>query len=97
MMIGTVNLQSGTAPLFGLLHDIIIYGEAPTVLFVFTLLETLGYSSALGAYAVLQLLKYRCIYRSSIICPHLFNMVHHSNHTAQYIKSKYDLSVYCSY
>ena len=55
MMIGTVNLQSGTAPLFGLLHDIIIYGEAPTVLFVFTLLETLGYSSALEAYAVLQL------------------------------------------
>lgn len=99
MMIGVVELQSGNAPQFGLLHDIIIYGQEPNILFVFELMETLGYSASLGAYVICPLssMQYQCIYRSSVSCYHLFNAVHHGNHRIKYILSKYDLSVYCNY
>lgn len=99
MLIGTaaVDLEYGTAPQFGLLYDIITYGEGPNVLFVFMLMETLGYDSTLGAFEVLPLSDYRCLYRSSMKCHYLFNALQHGNHGTKYIRSKYDLSVYCDY
>lgn len=97
MMIGVVELQSGNAPEFGMLHDIIIYDKEPSILFVFVVMETLGYDPIMGAYVICPLTEYRCIYRSSILCHHLFNVVYHNNQRTKYIKSKYDLSVYCHY
>lgn len=97
MMIGVLALQSGNAPQFGLLHDIIIYGQEPSIIFVFNVMETLGYHRNMGAYVICPLAEYQCIYRSSLLCHHLFNAVHHDDHSTKYIKSKYDLSVYCNY
>ena len=96
MMIGTTELPFGTAPQFGLLYDIIVYGSEPNIVFVFIALQTLAYDPILGAYEVTTLRTYRCLYRSSIHCYHTFNAVHGA-HEHMYIKSKYDLSVYCNY
>lgn len=97
MMIGTSDLLYGPAPQFGVLHDILTYGQEPNVMFVFMLMETLGYDATLGAFEVLPLSEYRCLYRSSIQCHYLFNAIHHGNNRTKYIKSKYDLSVHCNY
>ena len=95
MMIRVIELQSGNAPQFGLLHDILVYGQGPNLLFVFDIMETLGYDRNLGAYVISPLAEFQCIYRSSMLCHYLFNAVHLDNHS--YIKSKYDLSVFCNY
>ena len=101
MMIGTVELQSqsGVAPQFGLLYDIITYGsgEEPSILFIFIVMETLGYISTFGAYEVLPLSNYQCVYCSSLQCHQLLNAFHHGDQTTQFIKPKCDLSVFCKY
>ena len=97
MMIGTTECQSGSVPQFGLLYDIIIYGQEPNIVFVFNKMETLKYDSCFGAYEVVSLAEYCCFYRSSIKCYHLFSAIQHGNHVTRYIKSKYDLTVYCNY
>lgn len=58
MMIGVVELPSGSAPHFGLLHDVIIHGQEPSILFVFISMETLGYDASLGAYATYRVSLY---------------------------------------
>ena len=40
MLIGTVQTPSGTTPQFGLLHDIVLYGKEPNILFIFILMKT---------------------------------------------------------
>ena len=97
MMIGTIDIQSGTVPQFGLLHDILTYGPEPQILFVFKVMETVKYDSTLGAYEIAPLVEYQCLYRSSIRCHHPFNGIQHHSHVTKYIKSKYDLTVYCNY
>lgn len=97
MMVGTTEIQSGTVPQFGWLYDIIIHGREPNILFVFRIMETLHYDPILGAYEIAALADYMCVYRSSIQCHYLFNAVKHSSHVTRFIKSKYDLSVYCDY
>ena len=94
MMIGTVELESSIAPLFGLLVDIICE-EEPSLLFVFQVMKTHGYDASLGAYVCSSLSEFKCVYRSSLKCYYLFNAIHLNSNT--YIKSKYDLSVYCNY
>ena len=95
MLIGTVQISSGTAPQFGLLYDIIIYGKEPTILFIFILMETVKYNPIYGAYELVTLSNFRCVYRSSIRCYHPFNPIHKDSKIL--VKSKYDLTVYCNY
>lgn len=95
MMIGTVDIPSGTVPKFGLLHDIILYGKDPKILFIFVVMETVRYSSTYGAYETVLLTGYHCLYRSSIQCYHPFNLIDHGGFL--FIKPKYDLTVYCNY
>jgi hypothetical protein len=97
MMIGVTKLQEISMPQFGMLYDIILYGDNPHVLFIFKVMETLWFNTNLGAYEVIQLAGYKCLFRSSLPCHRLFNAVHHGNHATKYIKSKYDLTVYCNY
>jgi len=96
-MIGTTHLPFGTAPQFGLLYDIIVYGSEPNIVFAFIVMITLTYDPILGAYEIVALWEYRCLYHSSIQCYHLFSTIHHGEYGNMYIKSKYDLSVYCNY
>lgn len=78
-LIGTVDSQVGTVPLFGVLCDIIVYGEERgQVLFIFNAMETLWYDFILGAYEVMLLAEYQCRYRASLQC---FNAVEHDRHT----------------
>lgn len=60
-------------------------------------MDTLDYDAILSAYQVKQLQDYRCLHRSIISngCYHPLNAVLHNGNL--YIKSKYDLSVYCNY
>ena len=97
MMIGTVQVESGTVPLFGLLYDIVIYGREPQVLFVFILMETIQYNPIFGAYELISQAKYICRYRSAIHCYHPFNPVSTLDSTKVFVRSKYDLTVYCNY
>ena len=98
MLIGTTDSEVGSVPLFGSLCDIIVYGEERDhILFIFNVMETLQYDFILGAYEVMLLAEYRCLYRASLQCYHLFNAVEHQSHATRYIKSKYDLTVYCNY
>ena len=93
-MIGTTQLPLGMVPQFGLLYDIIAYGSEPNIVFVFILMQTLAYDPSLGAYKI----EYKCLYRSSIQCYHLFNTVHVVGESdALFIKSQYDFSVYCNF
>lgn len=98
-MIGTTELPFGTVPQFGLLYDIIVQGfnREPSVYFMFIVMDTINYDPVLGAYEVKRLHEYKCLYRSFISssCYHPFNAVEHGGNL--YIKSKYDLSVYCNY
>lgn len=96
-MIGVVRILSGAVPQFGLLCDILLYGKEPCVIFVFTLMETVKYNGKLGAYELIPLAEYKCFYRSAIQCYHPFNPIHINNSTTTFIKSKYDLTVYCYY
>ena len=99
LMIGTTIISFGTVPQFGLLYDIIIQGsnKEPNIYFVFMVMDTLDYDPILGAYEVKQLQEYRFLHRSIISsgCYHPFNAVNHNSKL--YIKSKYDLTVYCNY
>ena len=99
LMIGTTTISFGTVPQFGLVYDIIIRGsgEEPHIYFVFSVMDTLDYDAILSAYQVKQLQDYRCLHRSIISngCYHPLNAVLHNGNL--YIKSKYDLSVYCNY
>lgn len=95
MMIGITELPSGTFPQFGYLYDILVYGEGPSILFVFCPMEVHGYDANLGAYVVTNSHNYQCIHRPAMKCHYLFNAVCH--HETLYIKSKYDLSVFCNY
>lgn len=97
MLIGTTQIQSGVAPQFGLLYDILLYGKDPTVLLIFILMETVKYNPIFGAYELVSVAQYRCVYRASIQCYHPFNPIRRSDSTTL-IKSKYyDLTVYCNY
>lgn len=99
LMIGTTDISFGTVPQFGLLYDIIIQGSSqePHVYFICLVMDTLNYDPILGAYVVKKLQDYRCVHRSIISngCYHPFNAVQHNGKL--YIKSKYDLTVYCNY
>lgn len=95
MMIGVVDLSTGPAPKFGLLHDILVYGQEPKVLYIFKVLETLGFDPKFGAYAVCSIAEFYSVHHPSLPCHHRFNVV--TMNTQQYIKPKYDLSVYCNY
>lgn len=97
MMIGTTDISTGTAPEFGLLYDIIVYGSEPCILFVFVVMNTLSYNSLFGAYEVDPHIEYRCLHRSSLQCYHLFNAIPCGDQEIKFIKSKYDLLVYCNY
>ena len=97
MMLGTVQLSFGVVPQFGLLYDILVYGEQQHLLFIFSSFKTIKYDAILGAYEVVSLPHYQCLHRSSIQCYHLFNAVQHGDSTSKFIKSKYDLTVYCNY
>lgn len=97
MMIGRVQIPSGTAPEFGLLYDIILHGEEQCILFIFISMETIQYNPVLGAYELLPLSQYRCLYRTSIECYYPFNPIHDVGSTKIFIRSKYDLTVYCNY
>lgn len=97
IMIGTMQILLGTVPQFGLLRDILLYGNEPHVLFVFTEMETIRYNGNLGAYELMPLAHYTCCHQVSIRCFHPFNPIHMSTSIATYIKSKYDLTVYCYY
>ncbi len=97
MMIGTMQIPLGTVPQFGLLQDILLYGTEPHALFVFTEMETVGYNGNLGAYELMALAEYKCCYQASIRCFHPFNPIHISTSITTYIKSKFDLTVYCYY
>lgn len=88
MMIGITELQSCTVPKFGLLHDIILYGQEPNIL------ETVKYNSTFGAYETSLLTEYRCLYRSSIQCYHPFNPITHGDSTTKLIKSKNMISLF---
>lgn len=96
MMIGTIELPFGTALQFGLLHNILIYGSEPNIVFVFIVMRTLAYDPILSAYEVTTLNEYRCLYSSAITCHHTFSAIR-GVHEHMYIKSKYDLSIYCNY
>lgn len=52
MMVNVVETQSCNFPQFGLLHDIIVYGQQPIVLFVFDVMDTMGYDANMGAYVI---------------------------------------------
>ena len=99
LMISTTEIPIGTVPKFGLLYDIIIQGSnhEPNIYFVFIVMDTLNYDQILGAYEVKRLQQYQCFYRSAIsnCCYHPLNAVQHGGNL--YIKSKYDLSVFCCY
>ena len=97
MMIGTAQLPSCVVPQFGFLFDIIVYGQEQNILFIFLVLKTVQYNATFGAYEVVSLPKYQCLYRSSIQCYHPFNAIYHGDSTSKFIKSKYDLTVYCNY
>ena len=94
-MIGAVDLATGPAPKFGLLHDILVYGQEPKVLYVFKLMETLGLNPTFGAYAVCAVAGYHSLHHQTLPCHHRFNVV--TINSQKYIKSKYDLSVYCNF
>lgn len=97
MVIGTVQISTGDLPLFGLLHDIILHGQEPIILFVFSVMNTLSYNPLYGAYEVTPSIQYKCVYRSSLPCHHLFSAIHYGDNENMFIKSKYDLTVYCNY
>ena len=97
MLIGTTQTSSGCAPQFGLLHNIVLYGQEPSTLFIFIVLTTLFYNPVFGAYEVTPTMTYKCLYRYAMQCHHLFNAIHYGDNTNLFIKSKYDLSVYCHY
>lgn len=97
MLIGTVHTSSGDAPEFGLLHNIILCGQERDMLFIFIIMTTLSYNPVFGAYEVTPSRNYKCFYRSAIQCHHLFSAIHYSGNVNLFIKSKYDLSVYCNY
>ena len=71
-----IQNQSGVVPQFGLLNDIILYGEEPNIIFIFTVLDTLKYDAIFGAYELVSLSECICLYRTSIECYHPFNPVH---------------------
>lgn len=97
-MIGTMEIQAGTVPKFGFLSDIILYGQDFTcALFVFNVMETLSYNTTLDAYEIAPLADYECLYRPSLQCHFRFNAICHGNQMTRYIRSKYDLTVYCNY
>lgn len=75
--------------------DILVYGQEPKVLYIFNVLETLGFDPKFGAYAVRSITEYYSVHHPALPCHHHFNVV--TMNTQQYIKSKYDLSVYCNY
>lgn len=98
MMVRVVQIRSGNVPQFGFLRDIITYGQQPSILFVFKLMETLGYDANIGAYVICPLSEFMILYRSSMMCHYLFNAVDcNDNENKYYVKSKYDLSVFCDY
>ena len=98
MIIGTTQVQSGVVPKFGCLHEIILCGQnSPSTLFVFNVMESLGYHATLGAYEIVPLAEYQFLFVPSIRCYHRFNAVSHGNLVTKFIKSKYDLTVYCNY
>lgn len=96
MMIGTTMVPTGCVPQFGSLCDIVYYGQESPI-FVFNVLETVQYHSTFCAYEVMPLSVYQCLYRPAIRCHHLFNAINYGNTVTKYIKSKYDLTVYCNY
>ena len=61
---------------------------------MFIVMDTLNYDPILGAYEVKQLQEYRCLYRSVISNGCYHPLQYGAN---LYIKSKYDLTVYCNY
>ena len=67
------------------------------IVFVFIVIDILAYDPILGAYEIVALWEHWCLYHSSIQCYHLFSTIHHGEYGNMYIKSKYDLSVYCNY
>ena len=97
MMIGVTELPSGTFPQFGYLYDILVHGEEPSILFVFSPVQVHGYDANLGAYVVSNNYQenFQCMYCPTMRCHYLFNVICH--HETTYIKSKYDLSVFCNY
>ena len=97
LMIGTTDISFGTVPQFGLLYDIIVQGSEANIYFVFLAMDTLDYDPILGAYKVKQLQEYRVFHRSVVSrgCYHPLNAVNYGGNL--YIKSKYDLTVYCNY
>ena len=97
MLIGTSQDLTNQFPLFGLLYDIILYDQEPKILFVFNVLNTASYNTLYGAYEVTPSINYRCFYRSSLSCYHLFSAIHYGENENMFIKSKYSLSVYCHY
>ncbi len=103
MMVGRQEVPTGTLPQFGQLCDIIIHGAEPHILFVFMVSPTLSYNPHVGAYVVeplpnvLATSNFYCVYRSSLHCHHTFNAVQSRVGHCLYVKSKYDLTVYCNY
>ena len=57
------------------------------------LMETVKYNPIYGAYELVTLSNFRCVYRSSIRCYHPFNPIHKDSKIL--VKSKYDLTVLC--
>lgn len=62
MMIGTEQIHSGTVPRFGLLFDVILYGEEPNVMFIFILMDAVQYSSMFHAYEIVSSHKFLCVH-----------------------------------
>ena len=100
LMIAKELLPTGYVPKFGKLFDIILHGPEPNIIL---LSSTVCYNPRVGAYMVEPLPdltpshNFLCVYRQSLFCHHPFNIVRSHNCTSLYIKSKYDLSVYCNY
>lgn len=95
MMIGIVDISTGPAPKFGLLNDILVYDKEPKVLFIFKVMKTLGFDPKFGAYVVCSTVEYLCVHQPALPCHHRLNVV--TINGCKYIKSKYDLSVYCNF
>ena len=103
MMTGRQNVHSCTLPQFGKLYDILIHDLDEGIIFVFILTQTLCFDPNHAAYLIqpiptsLMSCTYLCQYRQSMSCHHIFNAVPSYCGNYLYIKSKYDLSVYCDY
>ena len=99
-MIGSERDVHEASPKFGLLEDILTFEDSnctgSDIIFVVKVLKTVCFAHHFGAYLVewYPTNVYSCFYMSSLKCHYLFNCVRVTQN--MFIKSKYDLSGYCS-